>query len=153
MSESEQERNERRLGELLQETRVAMPGVQVLFAFLLAVPFQQRFEQTTAFQKDVYLVTVLLSAAATISFIAPASYHRIQFTQHDKPHLIRFGNGCLIAGMAFLALAMSAAVLLVCDVIFRGTTVAIVVATLALAFSWTWFGYPLSRRLRGEQSR
>jgi Flp pilus assembly protein TadB len=152
VSESESEHNERQLSELLQETRVVMPGVQVLFAFLLSVPFQQQFHQTTAFQKDVYLVTVLLAAAATICFIAPAAYHRVQFEQHDKPHLIRTGNRFLIAGMGFLSLAMCAAVMLVCDVIFKTPTVAVVVAVLALAFAWTWFGYPLTRRLRGERS-
>lgn len=150
--ESEADRTERHLGELLQETRVVMPGVQVLFAFLLAVPFQERFARATPFQKDVYLVAVLLAAAATICFIAPAAYHRVQFRQHDKPHLIVVGNRFLVAGMALLALAMSAAVLLVSDVLFARTTTAVVVAALVLAFSWTWFGYPLTRRLRGERS-
>jgi len=149
--EDDQNRHDRQLGEMLQETRVAMPGVQVLFAFLLAVPFQQRFEETTSFQRDMYLATVLLAAAATISFIAPSAYHRVQFERHDKKHLIQVGNRFLIAGFAFLALAMTCAVTLVCDVMFRSTTLAIVVPLLAIAFAWTWFGYPLSRRLRGER--
>jgi hypothetical protein len=150
--EDEAERLERQLGELLQEARVAMPGVQVLFAFLLAVPFQQRFASTTTFQRDVYLVTILLAAAATICFIAPAAYHRILFEQRDKPHLIEIGNAFLITGMGFLALAMTAAVLLVCDVLFHTTTVAIVVAGVAGTFAWTWFGYPISRRIRGKRT-
>lgn len=150
--ESDAARDERHLSELLQETRVVMPGVQVLFAFLLAVPFQQRFAHATEFQKDVYLLAILLAAAATICFVAPAAYHRVQFRQHDKPHLIVVGNRFLLAGTAFLALAMIAAVLLVTDALFARTTTTVVVAALSLAFAWTWFGYPLTRRLRGERS-
>src|SRR6187431_2060523 len=107
--ETEEERLDRNLAELLQEARVAMPGVQVLFAFLLAVPFQQRFEQTTSFQKDVYLVTILMAAATTICFIAPVAYHRIQFQRQDKAHLIMVSNVFLVVGLLFLALAMTSA--------------------------------------------
>jgi hypothetical protein len=130
-----------------------MPGVQVLFAFLLSVPFQQRFAETTSFQKDVYLITVLLAAATTICFIAPAAYHRIQFERHDKSHLIQVANVFLVVGLGFLALAMSAAVLLVCDVLFKNATVIVVTTILGFAFAWFWFGYPLLRRLRGERGR
>jgi hypothetical protein len=151
-AEDESERLERQLGELLQETRVVMPGVQVLFGFLLAVPFQQRFGHTTAFQRDVYLVAVLLAAAATICFIAPTAYHRILFQRRDKPHLIRVANVFLIAGIGFLALAMTAAVLLVTDALFSSTTAALVAGLLGAAFAWSWLAYPLSRRLRGRRS-
>lgn len=152
MEETEQERNERQLGELLQEARVAMPGVQVLFAFLLAVPFQQGFEKTTAFQKDVYLVTVLLAAATALCFIAPTAYHRIQFERGEKRHLIHIANRFLVAGLAFLSLAMTAAVLLVSDYLFSDATSIAVSTTLAVAFAGFWFVYPLSRRLRGERA-
>ena len=150
--ESESERLERQLGELLQETRVVMPGVQVLFGFLLAVPFQQRFGQTTAFQRDVYLVAVLLATGATICFIAPTAYHRILFERRDKPHLIAVANRFLIAGIALLALAMTAAVLLVTDALFSVTTIAVVVAAVGAAFAWAWLVLPMSRRLRGKRS-
>ena len=152
MGETVQEQNERQLNELLQEARVAMPGVQILFGFLLAVPFQQRFAETTAFQKDIYVLTVLLVAATTVCFIAPAAYHRIQFERHDKRHLIVFANRSMIAGLAFLAGAMTSAVLLVSDFLFRDVTTIVLTTSVAAAFAWFWFGYPLSRRLRGERS-
>lgn len=152
MAESRQERHERQLSELLQEARIAMPGVQILFGFLLAVPFQQGFRDTTSFQKDVYVVTVLLAAATSICFIAPAAYHRIQFERHDKEHLIHAANRFLIAGLVFLALAMTSAMLLVADYIFKDATMIALTAALGATYAWIWFGYPLLRRLRGEQS-
>src|SRR4051795_10440555 len=85
--ESEQQRLNRELDQLLGELRVAMPGVQVLFAFLLAVPFQQRFAQATDFQRDVYFVTLLAAAAASALFVAPTAYHRLMFRERDKPRL------------------------------------------------------------------
>src|SRR3954470_16982808 len=95
-SEEEQERLNRQMMELLNEVRVAMPGVQVLFGFLLAVPFQQRFGQTTSFQRDVYLVTLVTAALATAFLVAPVAYHRLMFRRRDKPALIDTGNTSLI---------------------------------------------------------
>ena len=91
-SEDEQERLNRQLIELLNELRVAMPGVQVLFGFLLAVPFQQRFEQVSDFQQTVYFVTLLCAAVATAFLIAPSAYHRLMFEQHDKPNIVHIGS-------------------------------------------------------------
>jgi hypothetical protein len=144
-------RRHRQLIELLNETRVAMPGVQVLFGFLLAVPFQQRFAQTTPFQRDLYLATVLLAALSTVCFIAPAAYHRIMFEQGEKQRLIALGNRFLIWGFALLALAMVCAVALVCDVIFHAGTVVAVSLPLAAAFGWLWFGMGLTRRAGGKR--
>ena len=90
--ETEDERLNRELDQLLQELRVAMPGVQVLFAFLLAVPFQQRFAQVTEFQKDVYFGTLLASAVASALFIAPTAYHRMMFRGRDKPRLVEMSS-------------------------------------------------------------
>src|SRR4051794_3219075 len=90
--QEEQERLNRQLLELLNELRVALPGVQVLFAFLLAVPFQQRFTQTTPFERYVYLVTLLASAAATAFLIAPTGYHRLLFQRGDRPRIIEHGT-------------------------------------------------------------
>src|SRR5436189_515711 len=129
--ESEQERLDRQLEQLLQELRVAMPGVQVLFAFLLAVPFQQRFTQVTDFQRDVYFVTLLAAAAASAFFIAPTAFHRVRFQERDKPFLVAISSRFMIAGLACLALAMIGAVLLVSDVLFDGATVTITVAITA----------------------
>jgi VIT1/CCC1 family predicted Fe2+/Mn2+ transporter len=142
----EQEELDRQLGELLQEVRVAMPGVQILFAFLLAVPFNQRFAQTTPFQRDVYLVTLLSSAIAAACFIAPTAYHRILFHHGDRPRIIRYGTRWVLAALAALAIAMSGAVLLVVDFLFSRTTAFVVTALVLALLAWMWFGLALTRR-------
>jgi hypothetical protein len=150
--ESDEEQLNRQLDQLLQELRVAMPGVQLLFAFLLAVPFNQRFAQTTEFQKDVYVVTLLCSALASALFIAPTAYHRIMFRHRDKPHLIRTATRMALAGLTLLALAMTGAVMLVVDFLFKDATVVVCTAIVALSFGWLWFGLPVTRRLLGRRS-
>ena len=136
---------DKQLDHLLQEARVAMPGVQILFGFLLAVPFQQRFALTDTLQRNVYLVAVLGAAFATMCFIAPASYHRILFGRVDAGDVIPVANRFLIAGVASLAVAMTAALVLVTDLWFRaGTTVAVGVGA-AVLFVVLWFGLPLAR--------
>jgi hypothetical protein len=147
-SEEEQERLNRQMTELLNELRVAMPGVQVLFGFLLAVPFQQRFDTVTAFQRYVYFVTLIAAAVATAFLIAPSAYHRIAFQQHDKPRIIKVGTVQFVCGLAALAVAMNGAVLLVTDFIFKATTVIVTVAAIASLFAWLWFGIGLWRRRR-----
>jgi hypothetical protein len=147
-SEEEQERLNRQLTELLNELRVAMPGVQVLFGFLLAVPFQQRFQTVDAFQRDVYFVTLIAAATATAFLIAPSAYHRVAFQQHDRPQVIHVGTRFFICGIVALAVAMNGAVLLVTDVLFGATTVIVTMVCLASLFIWLWFGYGLWRRAR-----
>src|SRR3954452_20658927 len=132
--------------ELLNELRVAMPGVQVLFGFLLAVPFQQRFAEVDDFQKIVYFVTLLAAATATAFLIAPSAYHRIVFRQHDKPHIIRLGTRQFLGGIVALSVAMTGAVLLVTDVLFGAPTVVVTVIAVAGMFGWLWFGIGLWRR-------
>jgi hypothetical protein len=150
--EDEKERRNRQLDQLLQETRVVMPGVQVLFAFLLAVVFQQGFARTTEFQKDIFLATILASTGAAVCFIAPAAWHRILFEQQDKRYIITVANRFVICGVGFLALAMTLALILVCDVVFVTTTAAVVGAVAGLAFAWFWFVAPLLRRARDRRS-
>jgi hypothetical protein len=150
--ESEQERLDRQLDQLLNELRVAMPGVQVLFAFLLAVPFQQRFGQVTDFQKNVYFVTLLAATAASALFIAPTAFHRLMFKARDKPHLIALSSKFAVAGLACLAIAMNGAVLLVSDVLFDSTTVIVTVAVTASLYIGLWFVLGLVRRLGRERS-
>jgi hypothetical protein len=147
-SDEEQERLNRQLAELLNEVRVAMPGVQVLFAFLLAVPFQQRFASVTSFQRDVYLVSLLAAATATAFFVAPTAYHRIAFGQHEKEKIIRMGTRQFVFGLVALAVAMNCAVLLVTDFLFEATTTIVVVACVASLFAWLWFGVGVWRRWR-----
>jgi hypothetical protein len=147
-SEEEQERLNRQMTELLNELRVAMPGVQVLFGFLLAVPFQQRFETVDPFQRDVYFVALVSAALATAFLIAPSAYHRIAFGQHDKPQIIVVGTVQFICGLVALAVAMNCAVLLVTDLLFQAATVVVTVAALTSIFVSLWFGLGLWRRLR-----
>jgi hypothetical protein len=146
--ETEEERLDRNLGELLQELRVALPGVQVLFAFLLAVPFQQGFEEVTEFQKIVYFATLMLTAISATMLISPSAYHRITFRYQQKRRLVYYSNRFAIIGLALLALAMTGAILLVTDFLFS-LTAAVVAAGVALCvFGFFWFAMPLRRRLK-----
>ena len=143
--ETPAERLDRNLDELLQELRVILPGVQVLFAFLLVVPFNQRFADVTAFQKDLYLATLLCAAAASACLIAPSIQHRIAFRTQDKENLIFRANQLVIAGGALLAVAMTGAIWLVTDFLFRDTLTAAAVVIVAAMFATLWFGVPLLR--------
>ncbi len=145
--ESEKERLDRNLQELLGELRVALPGVQVLFAFLLVVPFNQRFADITSFQRTTYFVTLLLATAASACLIAPTAHHRIEFRAGDKKRIVFFATWLSIAGLALLASAMTGAVLLITDFIYASTTVAITAAGVALLFVILWFGIPIKRLL------
>jgi membrane-bound acyltransferase YfiQ involved in biofilm formation len=147
-SEEEQERLNRQMMELLNELRVAMPGVQVLFGFLLTVPFQQRFQRVSDFQETVYFVTLVAAAAATAFLIAPSAHHRLTFEHHDKPNIIHIGSGQMIVGLCLLAVAMNGAVLLVTDVLFASDTATVTIALLATLYLTLWFGFPLVRRLQ-----
>jgi hypothetical protein len=146
--ESKEERLDRELIEFLNELRVALPGVQVLFGFLLIVPFSQRSETLTNLQKDVYFATFLCAAAATAFLIAPSAQHRLRWRDHDKEHLLVLGNRQAIAGTALLAIAMSGTVFLVTDVLFEATSAAVATGLTAALLTWLWFGWPLVRDLR-----
>lgn len=149
--ESEGERLDRNLAELLQELRVALPGVQVLFAFLLAVPFQQGFKEITPFQEKAYFITLLLTAISAALLISPTSYHRMTFRRGQKEHLISIANRLAIAGIGCLALAMTGAIMLITDVLF-GMTATVVFSAAALAmFVALWGLLPLRRRLESEE--
>jgi hypothetical protein len=147
--ETEEERLDRNLGELLQELRVALPGVQVLFAFLLAVPFQQNFTKTSEFDKKIYFVTLLLTALSAALLIAPSAYHRLTFRYQQKHRLVFVSNRLAIAGLATLALAMTCAVMLITNVLFGTAATTIVTTLLVLTmFILLWAVLPLKRRLR-----
>ncbi len=147
--ETEEERLDRNLGELLQELRVALPGVQVLFAFLLAVPFQQNFSEISKFDKTMYFVTLLLTALSAALLIAPSAYHRLTFRYQQKHRLVFVSNRLAIAGLAVLALAMTCAILLVTNILW-GTTATTVVTTVLvlLMFVVLWLALPMRRRFR-----
>jgi hypothetical protein len=154
-SESDAERINRNLNELLGELRVAIPGVQVLFAFLLTVPFSQRFARVGSFERDVYLVTLLLTAIASALLIAPSAYHRIEFRVGDRPHIVTVAQRLTLAGFAFLALAMTGAVLLITRYLFSVTTTIVVVSLVFAMFATLWGLLPLGRRraVRRSSSR
>jgi VIT1/CCC1 family predicted Fe2+/Mn2+ transporter len=144
--ESKEERVNRELIELLNELRVALPGVQVLFAFLLAVPFTQRFRQLTDTQEYMFFVSLLCTTAGSILLIAPSAYHRLRFRERDKEQMIHTANRLSIAGTVFLALAMTSAVYLVTDLVFHATLTIIVTALTAAMFAWFWYGLALLRK-------
>jgi hypothetical protein len=150
--ENEEEQRNRQLTELLNELRVALPGVQLLFGFLLTVPFTQRFGETTAFQRNVYYVTLLSAAASTICFIAPSAVHRLRFHQRERAYVIESANKLLIAGLCFLAVAILCAVLLITDFLYSGPRVVLYVGALTLMLIVLWFLRPLYRHVRGESS-
>ena len=149
--ESRKERIDRELLELLNELRVALPGVQFLFAFLLVVPFQQRGAELTEFQRDVYFVTLLAAAVATGLLIAPAAQHRVLFRQHDKENLLRRSHRSAFAGLVVLAIAICSAVLLVTDVVFDLTQAWVTAGVVAALLAWWWIAVPYWQRARKEQ--
>jgi VIT1/CCC1 family predicted Fe2+/Mn2+ transporter len=146
--ESKEERINRELIELLNELRVALPGVQVLFAFLLAVPFTQQFRQLTDGQEYAFFLSLLCTTAGSVLLIAPSAYHRLRFRQHDKEQMLQTANRLAIAGTIFLALAMTSAVYLITDLVFQASVTMIVTALTAATFAWFWYGLALARRAR-----
>jgi hypothetical protein len=151
--ETKQERVNRELIELLNELRVALPGVQVLFAFLLAVPFANGWQKVTDVQKDAYMVALLAALAGSVFLIAPSAWHRILFRSRDKEQLLFISNWFAIVGALFVAVGMCASVFLVTDVIYDDRTASIVVGIAGLLFAVVWFVWPLVRRLSGSPSR
>jgi len=146
--ETEKERLDRNLMELLGELRVALPGVQVLFAFLLAVPFAQGFRRVTAFQRDVYFFTLCCALAGTVCLIAPTPFHRLTFRLHQKRALVSIANRLTIAGLALVALAMTGVMLLISDVLFGPVTTIVSTALAAALFVLLWGVLPLRHRHR-----
>jgi hypothetical protein len=144
--ETHEERVNRELIELLNELRVALPGVQVLFAFLLAVPFSQRFGPTTDLQRATFMVALLSTMAGSVFLIAPSAYHRIRFRDRDKEALLQISNVFAIVGMIFLAIGMTSVVFLVTDMIFKGPLTGVVTSVTAGLFAVVWFVLPLVRK-------
>jgi hypothetical protein len=144
--ESEEERADRNLSDLLQELRVALPGVQVLFAFLLTVPFTQRFNDLSDFEEKLYFGVLIAVALATVLLVAPTAGHRILFRRQQKEYLVTVANNLSLAGMFLLALAMCGAIALISHFLFGTITAIISTAVMALAFIGFWFTGPVIRR-------
>jgi hypothetical protein len=147
VSETEKQRVNRNLDQLLQELRVVLPGVQVLFAFLLAVPFATRFNRADRFERDVYFAALLLSAMAVALLMAPSIQHRILFRHEQKRYLVSLGSALMIAGMTALAAAIVLSLVLVTHFLF-GSIAAWTAGGLSFAaFALIWFALPIERRL------
>ncbi|HVY96392.1 MAG TPA: DUF6328 family protein [Solirubrobacterales bacterium] len=150
--ETEEERLDRNLSELLQELRVALPGVQVLFAFLLAVPFQSHFTEITGFEKGIYFATLMFTAISAALLIAPSAYHRLTFRYQQKQQLVFLANRFAIAGLGFLALAMTGAIVLITDFLFHSGVVTAIAAGASLGvFFVLWGLLPLRQRFSLEE--
>jgi hypothetical protein len=144
--ESPEERRNRELIELLNELRVALPGVQVLFAFLLTIPFANGFPKLSELDRDVYFVALLATLLSTAILITPSAYHRFVFRKHDKERLLELSNRLTIAGLGVLAVAMTCSIFVIADVIFRWPMTITVTAVTAVLFGFFWYGLPLWRR-------
>jgi hypothetical protein len=145
----EHERTERQMAELLQELRVALPGVQILFAFLLTVPFAQGFTRVTSFQRNLFFATLLCTAISTACLIAPTATHRLRFRKRDRKYVIESANAMLIAGLVFLSLAIVGAVTLITDYLYDGALRWIWPTLIAVVIAVLWFIRPA---LRSESS-
>ena len=146
---NEEEKRDRQMLELLNELRVALPGVQILFAFLLAVPFQQGFQKVTETQKDLYFGTLMATCAATVCLIAPSAMHRLRFHQSDRNFIIESANKFLIAGLVFMGIAIVLAVAMVTDYLYDHWIVWVAPGAVAIGLAGLWFIRPL---LRNESS-
>ena len=144
--ETPDERDDRNLLELLQELRVAGLGVQVLFGFLLAIPFTNKFSELSGGQRDLYVTTLLLAALAAALLLAPVAFHRILFRMRQKEFLVRSANVLAILGLVTVGLAVSATVALVLSYVLPGLPTVVITAAMLVLFAGLWFAYPLSRR-------
>lgn len=147
-NESPEQRDDRNLLELLQELRVAGLGVQVLFGFLLAIPFTTKFSALSDDQRDLYVTTLLLAALAALLLLAPVAFHRVLFRQHQKEFLVKAANVLALLGLATVGLAVSATVALVLSYVTPGVMTWAITAVMLALFAGLWFVFPLSRRRR-----
>jgi uncharacterized membrane protein YidH (DUF202 family) len=149
--ESPEQRDDRNLLELLQELRVAGLGVQVLFGFLLSLPFSTRFTQLARWQHGLYTGILVVSAVATALLLGPVAYHRLVFRRRQKEHLVRAANVMAIGGLAAVALAVCGTVLLVVSYVNKGAAGPVIGGCMACLFGGLWFAYPLTRRQRTQR--
>jgi len=148
--ESEKQRWQRNFADLLQELRVAQTGVQILFAFLLTLPFSAGFDRTTEFQRDIYILALLTAAASAAMIISPVAFHRALFRQGRKPELVRFAHRMATGGLFFMLIAMVSSVLLVSDFVLDRPIAFLLSALTGLWFLIFWAILPFSRRNWGD---
>ncbi|HEX5247933.1 MAG TPA: DUF6328 family protein [Gaiellaceae bacterium] len=150
MEESPKQRHDRELMELLNELRVALPGVQVLFAFLLAVPFSRGYSKVTEFEKVAFFVSLVATALSSALLIATPSFHRLRFRVEDKGRIVLLGNTLAIAGFFFLAVAMVASVMMVAAFLFGVVAGIATAASIAAVILVLWYGLALRAYLVGR---
>ena len=151
MAESEQQRRNRELIELLNELRVALPGVQVLFAFLLAVPFAKGFPKLGKLDRAVFFAAFITTALSTVFLIAPSSYHRLRWRDHDKERMLRASNVLTIIGLALLAVSITCVVFVITDFLFHRAWAAVFTVLIAVAFLVLWYGLPFAALLQDRR--
>jgi putative flippase GtrA len=149
-NETEAERLDRNFSELLQELRIAQTGIQILFAFLLGIAFQQRFTSTDTTQRGIYIAALLCTAMATACLIAPVALHRILFRQRRKDEVVETTNRLAMAGLCFLLLSVLCGVLLILDVLLSFAAAVGVTSALAVVFVFLWIVMPLRYRMHGK---
>jgi L-asparagine transporter-like permease len=149
--ESAEDRHNRELIELLNELRVALPGVQVLFAFLLAVPFANGFPKLSSFDREIYFVAFIATAVSTVLLIAPSSYHRLRWRHGDKERILVVSNVLTIAGLAALAVAVTATVFMITDFVFHRVWAATFTSIVAVLFLVFWYGLPLASAIQDRR--
>jgi hypothetical protein len=151
--ETEDERLDRNTTELLTELRIAAVGIQVLFAFLLVVPFQTGWKNVDAFERDVYFVAFVCIAVATVMLIAPTIHHRLLFRMHEKAYLVDVGSRLVIGAAVLLGTGLVAIMVLISDIVFGGAAPVILGVLGVLLTGILWFGIPLRRRRMDAQRR
>ena len=153
MPESSEQRHNRELIELLNELRVALPGVQVLFAFLLAVPFANGFPKLSETGREVFFAAFIATALSTVLLIAPSSYHRLRWRQRDKERMLVVSNALTIAGLLCLAVAITCVVFVITDFLFHTVWAAMFTAFIAAMFLLFWYGLPLGAAIQDSRRR
>jgi MFS family permease len=145
VDETDKDRLNRNLDQLLQELRVVIPGVQVLFAFLLAVPFSTRFVRVDRFERVVFFVALLFAAFSVVLLLAPSIQHRILFRHEQKRYLVERANRLVIAGMSSLAISMTLSLVLVAHFLYGLWAALIVGGCAVIAYATIWYAIPLAR--------
>ena len=141
--EDQHERLNRQFTELLQESRTAILGVQVLFVFLLRVPFSQRYSSVSMLEEYVFYATLLCTLLSAVLLMSPTPHHRILWRQHEREKRLELGNRMIIAGLSFLALAILGSVFLISDLVVGGVGAVVATLGIGLVFLWVWYLQPL----------
>ena len=151
-SESRKERVDRELDEMLSEVRVALPGVGILFAFLLTLPFTERFLDLDSTQRRVYFASFLCAAGAIALLISPSAYHRLHFRDGDKEQMLFTSTHLMVTGLGLTALAIAGSVFVITDLLYETVAGSLVAAATSAWFAWFWFALPISRRAEDREA-